>query len=493
MNALQTRLLASYVAVILITLTLIGITLLLFLWTSPLPTDDLVNNLAATLLELRVVEVAHDRGANPLEASILTYLETETDGQNLRVMVVRSSGEVMFDSAGDFSFGRVAEPIDVSSIPAPGRARLTTVTTGRFRNPDDTEWVYVALPIRPLTQQGINLVVAQPAPRTTLREVFRLFGANFLLPLLRAGVIGILVAFVLSFLVSRSVARPLRQISHAAHQIADGDFNQRVPVEGPQEVRTLASSFNEMVDRVAVTQAAQRDFLANVSHDLRTPLTSIQGFSQAILDGVTSDPATAQHAAQIINDEAARMHRMVEELLELARLEAGRVNLRRHAVRPSDLLRGVADSISVKAHEKSVQLHVQLPPDLPRISGDADRLAQVFLNLLDNAIRHTPSGGQVGLLAAAQPQWIVVQVRDTGEGIPAADLPRIFERFYQVDKSRQRDRGGSMGLGLAITKQIVEAHNGRIQADSVMGQGTTFTIWLPMPAPDMSTVSARRI
>ncbi|HEX3053121.1 MAG TPA: ATP-binding protein, partial [Aggregatilineaceae bacterium] len=282
-------------------------------------------------------------------------------------------------------------------------------------------------------------------------------------------------------------------ISHAAHQIADGDFNQRVPVEGPQEVRTLASSFNDMVDRVAVTQAAQRDFLANVSHDLRTPLTSIQGFSQAILDGVTSDPATAQHAAQIINDEAARMHRMVEELLELARLEAGRVNLRRHAVRPSDLLRGVADSISVKAYEKSVQLNVQIPPDLPRISGDADRLAQVFLNLLDNAIRHTPSGGQVSLLAAAQPQWIVVQVRDTGEGIPAADLPRIFERFYQVDKSRQRDRGGSMGLGLAITKQIVEAHNGRIQADSVIGQGTTFTIWLPMPAPDMSTVSARRI
>jgi signal transduction histidine kinase len=288
------------------------------------------------------------------------------------------------------------------------------------------------------------------------------------------------------------VARPLNRMSRAARRIAGGDYQQRVPVNGPREVRTLAASFNDMAGRVALSQQAQRDFLANVSHDLRTPLTSIQGFSQAIAEGVTSDPEAAQRAAQVIHDEAARMHRMVESLLDLARIEAGQLDFQAHAVALSDLLQGIGDSLSVRAREKGLLLELDVPPGLPRIAGDGDRLAQVFTNLLDNAIKHTPAGGQITLQAETTSNGVTVTVQDTGVGVPPDDLPRIFERFYQVDKSRQSDRRSGMGLGLAITKQIVEAHGGVIQVTSAPGQGTTFTVWLPLPAPDMTTVAGRR-
>jgi len=232
--------------------------------------------------------------------------------------------------------------------------------------------------------------------------------------------------------------------------------------------------------------------MANVSHDLRTPLTSIQGFSQAIAEGVASDPEAAQHAALVIHDEAGRLHRMVESLLDIARIEAGQLDMLRHTVQLGDVLRVVAESLSVKAREKGVGLAVDVPGALPRIAGDGDRLAQVFTNLIDNALRHTPSGGLVTLSAAPDTGGaIVVTVRDTGEGIPPGDLSRVFERFYQVDKSRQGRRTGT-GLGLSIARQIVEAHGGTIDAASTVGQGTTFTVRLPS-TPDSSTSGPREI
>ena len=158
----------------------------------------------------------------------------------------------------------------------------------------------------------------------------------------------------------------------------------------------------------------------------------------------------------------------------------------------TDLLQGIHTSMAFKAQEKGLVLHADVPPDLPRIPGDGDRLAQVFTNLIDNAITHTPSGGSVTLHASASDDGVAIAVHDTGVGIPAEDLPRIFERFYQVDKSRESNRRSGMGLGLAITKQIVEAHGGSIQVASKVGEGSIFTIWLPFLAPDMTTVIYER-
>jgi len=230
--------------------------------------------------------------------------------------------------------------------------------------------------------------------------------------------------------------------------------------------------------------------VANVSHELKTPLTSIQGFSQALLDGTAGDEQARGRAAAIIHEEAGRMRRLVDELLDLARLEAGQVILAREAVDVPDLLRACAARYASVADQAGIAVEVQMAESLPPVVGDPDRLGQVFGNLVDNAIKHSTGatgGGRVALNAQQQDSSVVCSVTDSGPGIPADDLPRVFERFYQVDKSRARRSGVSdssgqargAGLGLAIAKEIVQAHGGRIAVESVEGLGTRFTVYLP--------------
>ncbi len=549
LNSLRNRLLASYLAIILVTLGMIGLALLVFLRTQPLPTDEVVRDLAASLIDVHVTGTwqletnlsldSLDEPPTPLRMAVTgvsAYLEDQAAERDVRTLIVDENGLVFFDSSKAFSPRQQISDFARRPLSHARRSgmNLSQVYQGEFIDPDGTEWIYVAQPFSPFISllqnrlsalnnselselgnlalwlathpvtsgsdsspggmgngmmgrdaQMINtlyVLVAQPTPQPTLREVFRLFGESFFSPLARAGVVGALIALVLAALIARSVARPLQYMSTAAGQIAQGDFSTRVPVNGPHEVRTLADSFNSMARQVATTQQAQRDFLANVSHDLRTPLTSIQGFSQAIAEGVAADPESARHAAQIIHDEAGRLHRLVEELLDLARIEAGQADMRRGSVQVGDVLRAISDSLSVKAREKSLQIDLATEESLPRIAGDADRLAQVFTNLIDNAIKHTPDGGKVTVSAKAERDHLLVIVSDTGPGIPAEDLPRVFERFYQVDKSRQRQPRDGVGLGLAIARQIVEAHGGSLEVSSVEGCGATFTVRLPISA-----------
>lgn len=508
LQSLRSRLLLSYVAVLLILLLLVGFVLLVFLATRPPPTDALVGELTAALLDVHIVEAvrlewqAAGQGADAapgaailqlpaLEQALFAYLSREAGTRDVRTLVVSNTGEVQFDSEGMYQPGDQLREKERARLMPTQRMRLQGVYRGRFDNPGGGEWLYIAQPMLYMGGRQSDqpfVMVAAPVPHPSLAEVFRAFGDTFFVPLAEAGLIGLLIALGLSVLISGSVARPLQRMSAAARRLALGDYRQRVNIEGPTEVRALAVSFNDMVERVADTRQAQREFLANVSHDLRTPLTSIQGFSQAIAEGVASDAESARHVAQIIHDEAARMNRMVESLLDLARIEAGRLEMRRQSVSPTDLLHAVGESVSVRARDQGLDLTLDILPDLPRIAGDGDRLAQVFVNLLDNAIKHTPPGGQVTLSARPAGQGISVTVADTGEGIPPGDLPRIFERFYQVDKSRRQ----GAGLGLAIVHQIIEAHGGTIRAASDLGRGSQFTVWLPLPSPEMPTISAAR-
>ncbi len=423
LNSLRSRLFVSFAVVLLITVCLIGVSVLVFLQSRPLPTGETISSLTATLLDLRFVEVAQIGGMNGAQTSVWTQVITNEAGlRDVRLLLVTFEGQVLYDSSGKFETGSYLKALNQQQlIPDASRPMFVSLYEGRFRDPNGKQWLYVAQAIRPHMEMRGNtplLLAAAPVPRPTLRQVIRVFGDNLLSPLARALLLGLLAALVLSALIARSVARPLQQISTAARRIANGDLGQRVPVNGPQETRTLAGSFNVMVGQVAASQQAQRDFMANVSHDLRTPLTSIQGFSQAIMDGVASDPASAQHAAQIIHDEAARLHRMVEELLDMARIEAGRIEMRRNAVQVNTLLQAISDSLSGKAQEKGLRLETDIAPNLPRVPGDGDRLAQVFTNLIDNAIKHTPAGGVVQVRAAAQDGVAEISVADTGEGIP---------------------------------------------------------------------------
>jgi signal transduction histidine kinase len=279
-------------------------------------------------------------------------------------------------------------------------------------------------------------------------------------------------------------------VAQAAQQIAAGDYDQTVPVEGSTEFKEVAVNFNQMAQQVRATQHSQRDFLANVTHELKTPLTSIQGFAQAIQDGAASEPEAVRKSAAIIHDEAARMNRLVMDLLELARIESGQIVMRREPVQVDLVLRSVIDRLVLRAQSSGVALQTEIAPDMPAIVGDGDRLAQVFSNLIDNALKHTPSGGKIAITARSISgssavkrgkalEAVEITVADTGSSIPPEDLARIFERFYQIDKSRARSKEGSLGLGLAIVKEIVTAHGGTIHAESIMGLGTKFVVWLP--------------
>jgi signal transduction histidine kinase len=247
-------------------------------------------------------------------------------------------------------------------------------------------------------------------------------------------------------------------------------------------VRTLARAFNAMVGRVRTSRAAQRDFVANVSHELKTPLTSIQGFAQALLDGTVDGPEQQRQAVQVIYDEAGRMHRMALDLLELARLDAGTAEFKQAPVDVPALLRGICDKFEPMAMASGVALHLVLPGTaLPALMGDGDRLAQVFSNLLDNALKFTPRDGNVTIRCMQDRGELQVSVTDTGRGISASALPHIFERFYQVDPSRAGGSAHGAGLGLTIAQEVVAAHGGRISVRSAEGRGTGFVVHLPLP------------
>jgi signal transduction histidine kinase len=293
---------------------------------------------------------------------------------------------------------------------------------------------------------------------------------------------------VLAWLVSRWVAAPLQRTAAAARAVAAGDFDQRLQPSGPEEAHSLADSFNEMVAQVRVGQQAMRDFVANVSHELKTPLTSIQGYAQALLDGATKDPA---QAAGVIHDEAQRLSRLVEDLLDLAKLDTGQAALDRQPVDLPAVLAAVVERLSLKARERGVRVENQAN-SLPTLVGDGDRLAQVFTNLIDNALTHSPSGAVVGLSSEHTAGWVAIHVDDQGPGIPSEELSRIFERFYQLDKARSRTGHRGAGLGLAISREIVQAHGGTLNATSEPGRGSRFSVWLPIVRPEDSTVIRRR-
>jgi two-component system sensor histidine kinase ResE len=256
--------------------------------------------------------------------------------------------------------------------------------------------------------------------------------------------------------------------------MAQGKYDHEIVGSGPNEVVRLAKAFNEMAHQVKLSNQRLRDFVADVSHQLRTPLTSIRGFAQAILDGTADEPEAKLRAAQVIEEEAKRMIRQVNGLLELSRLQAGQIEMSRAPVDIGELLEHCREVFAQRAEKQGVILTVSRGA-VSQVICDIDRLEQVFANLLDNALKNTPQGGEITITARQiEDRQLEVSVADTGAGIPPEQLDHIFERFYRADKQQT-----GIGLGLAIVREIVLAHGGKITASSTVGQGTTFRIELP--------------
>lgn len=293
------------------------------------------------------------------------------------------------------------------------------------------------------------------------------------------------IALALGYFLSSALSDRIHLIKQAAQALTRGDLAARTPVRGRDELADLAQTFNQMATQLEAAAARQqeiellrRDLIAWVSHDLHTPLASIRLIVEALADGVVDDPQAVRRYLQTAQRDIASLSALIDDLFQMAQMDAGGLPLEAGQYSLSDLISDTLESFSQLAARRNVSLAGSLDPGLDLVWMDAPKIGRVLSNLVSNALRHTPPGGEVQVLASRLAEGVRVQVSDSGEGIQAQDLPYVFERFYRGEKSRNRATGGA-GLGLAIARGIIEAHGGTIEVDSIPGQGTRFSFTLP--------------
>ena len=294
------------------------------------------------------------------------------------------------------------------------------------------------------------------------------------------------MAMMLGYFYSSALAGRISRVERAARQLADGDLSARVPISGSDEVADLAASFNRMAEQLQSADGKQKeverlrsDLIAWVGHDLQTPLASMRAVLEALADGMVEDPQTAQRYLKIAQRDIRSLSILIDDLFQMAQIDAGGLKLNLAPDSLSDLISDTLESFSELAQRQSLHLAGTVEPGIDPVRMDAARIGRVLNNLVGNALRHTPPGGQVEVSARRQDGFVQVSVTDSGEGIRAEDLPHIFDQFYRGEKSRSRATGGA-GLGLAITRGIVLAHGGEIRVESEPGQGTRFIFNLPL-------------
>ena len=461
-NSLRSRLWLTYALLIGLVLCVVGTAIVLVVYRGNLP----MQQAALSLQALRGNTLTQLRNASEVNPNVLqAALNRNSDQLQGRIVILNNQGKVLADShKGEGAslpvFGEGPPKTEVGALPK------------FYRDSEGRGWHYLIDSINNnrLVFYAIN------RPRLQIMSIFR---DQYLGPLLQAGVIALIASIILSLFMSRWISAPLNRISQEARQVADGHAHP-IPPKGPDEVRQLADSFNRMASQVQSTQQSQKDFIANVSHELKTPLTSIQGFAQAVRDGTAMSEDELHQAADVIESEAKRMNRLIQDLLTLERMDAGIVPFETHILDVNDLLSAADRKFRSRAEDKGIDLQFFHSDEKALVNGDADRLMQVLDNLLDNAIKFTRQGGRIILSNEISGQDVFIRVSDTGEGIPSSEQQRIFERFYQVDKARPGGKKRGYGLGLAISKQIVETHNGTLSVTSETGEGSHFVVKLPL-------------
>jgi signal transduction histidine kinase len=322
---------------------------------------------------------------------------------------------------------------------------------------------------------GRVYIIPDPAAEIYVAPFLRL-SASINRSLLLGGSVAIAIALLLTFVLSRRMMSPIGALARAARRLGGGDLSQRVQLRGEGEVAALAQAFNTMAADLEHDEQLRQNLIADVAHELRTPLSNIQGYLEAIRDRVMKPNAATIRS---LNEEVALLSRLVNELQDLSLAEAGELKLVYQAEDITKLVKQAVTPWQPQLAAKEISLSLDLPDNLPPVNIDWQQVNQVLHNLLENAVAYTHKGGTINVAAAKQGDWVEVSVSDTGEGIPAEDLPNIFERFYRVDKSRARVTGGS-GLGLTIAKRLVEAHGGTIKVQSKLGKGSRFSFTIPI-------------
>lgn len=363
--------------------------------------------------------------------------------------------------------GRPVDFLGASLAPAPPQAVAVAATGGPFVGEVPLgrgSFIVTAVPVR--ENFGAVVLLAPAAPLKQSLSLARRY-------LWLAGAGTLLLGTGLALMLARSLLRPVIAIEQATVRIARGDFSTRIDVESGDELGKLAGAVNQMTAQLEGYEKRRREFLANVAHELRTPLSYIRGYAQAVVEGFVKSPEERDRYLHIVQEESVRIGRLVDDLMDMAQMDEGQLSF---DLQPLDLALPIgqaAAAIRPQAEEKQVALEVNLPADLPHPNADGGRIQQVVFNLLDNGLRHTPPGGRLAVSARREGSEVVVSVADTGEGIPPDELPLVFERF------RKRHSQGR-GLGLAIVRSIIRGHGGEVSAASTPGRGSTFSFTLPV-------------
>ncbi len=466
------------------------------------------NQLVQEASNMEIV-VRRQRGNPTADASTTNNLiSVASSVTQARVLVTDMHGLILQDSENNELAGQAVSPDLLAGT-------LQTGITQIFDFPSaGTDAVGVAVPWRTgshITGALIFIKPLAPMARQSATEA-----AKFML---RASVLAMAVALILSYFLASNITKPLSRMSGVARSISKGDFKQRVEVRSADELGDLAEAMNSMADEISVLVqnltkekeklqilAQQRqNTMSDISHDLRTPITSIKGFIEALQDGIITGEEDTRHTLDIIHDESERLARLIDDLFYLARLEAGDIPPTETEVDLAQVVRSSMDAVRPQVLERQIDLRFSTDDTATAgkavVAGSSDRLTRAILNLLDNAIKYSPPSGVVQVFLktqgyvhaehlASQPQKkgdrafpdegsAILTVSDQGPGIPAQDIPRLFERFYKSDKSRSRPKIGA-GLGLSIAKLIVEQHNGRLEVASEPERGSTFSVTLPL-------------
>ena len=357
---------------------------------------------------------------------------------------------------------------------------LTAMAGGEgYGNSSSSKYMDVALPI---TGSSGNFIIYlrdnKQAVQDLNRELFSI--------IIEAIVVGFAIAIALGIILSNTLLQPIRSMTKAAEKMSEGDFSSMIAVESEDELGVLANTFNNMASQLEETleeikksEILRREFVANVSHELRTPITSVRSYAETLVDSDNMTSQMREDFLRVIMTESDRMAKIVRDLLELSRFDAGSMTFDFKELSLEQSVRDIYNAIALEAKKHNQTVNLELEWGLPQITGDKDRIEQVILNIMSNAVKYTPDGGTIDVFSGRKGKYLWIKVQDSGIGIPEEDLPRVFDRFYRVDKARSRDYGGT-GLGLSIANEIVMRHNGKIEIESSPGEGTTVTVYFPI-------------
>jgi signal transduction histidine kinase len=392
--------------------------------------------------------------AGDFEGRLVTLATTLSED---RLLLLDRQRRVVWDSGNPATVGQIIDVQAAKRVANVAEAQPTL---------NGEQYLAAAVALSPARDPlgAAFLVVARP--RTSIAAA----AAGELAPvLLAAGGAALLVAMLLVVLVGRSLTRPLTQLASAAEDVAAGNYSRRVGIRGEDEIGKLGSAFDRMAEAVERARKVQRDFLANLSHELKTPLTGLIGFSQALVDGSLKTVAERSRAATIVHEESERVLRMAQELLDLARVEAGSISMAIGPVDLAGLLQQELEIVRPRAEARSLGLTLVVPPDVPPVAADPERLHQILDNLLDNAVKYAPDGSTIAVSARVGPGGVETVVSNPA-GAHRPDPERMFDRFYRADPSRSA--AGGVGLGLAISRELATAMGGRLwavlQSDAVL-------------------------